>query len=213
MFAPPSVQRTGRVEFTDANPLPPTGHRSIADFTATIDWGDGTPLDGRHDLASSVGTTTPTYDVTGSHTYADAGVNGRQPGLTRSRSSSWTSAVPELTMTNTANVADNPITLTGQLNPASDSGVSTDTDDITNVTQPDFFGTLRAAFARHPVRDACFGGGTLAVDRPVQAGSDGSWNITSGVPWPTALPDHGHRGRPVRRDHHDRPSRRSRPTW
>ena len=32
-------------EITDGNPLPPTGSSSIADFTATIDWGDGAALD------------------------------------------------------------------------------------------------------------------------------------------------------------------------
>ena len=52
--------------FTDANPTAP-----ISDFTATIDWGDGSP--------NSVGTITQpggvgtAFDVTGSHTYAKPG--------------------------------------------------------------------------------------------------------------------------------------------
>ncbi len=47
----------------------------------------------------------------------------------------------KLTVVNTANVADIPIVLTGILNPASDSGLSNGTADVTNVTQPDFFGS------------------------------------------------------------------------
>ena len=45
-----------------------------------------------------------------------------------------------VTITNTANVADVPLTVTGKLNPASDSGIS-NSDKITNVVQPNFLGT------------------------------------------------------------------------
>ena len=59
---------TGTVvgSFTDANPTAP-----ISDFTATIDWGDGSP--------NSIGTITQPggvgtpFDVTGGHTYAKSG--------------------------------------------------------------------------------------------------------------------------------------------
>ena len=68
MFGAPVF--TGAVgSFTDANPAAP-----VSDFRATIDWGDGTP--------DSVGTVSQpggpgtAFIVTGSHTYADAGVNG-----------------------------------------------------------------------------------------------------------------------------------------
>ena len=176
VFAPPVF--SGPVgEFTDGNPLPPTGSSSIADFTATIDWGDGTASTAGTILAL-LGTTTPTYEVTGSHTYADAGVNGG--------TGTYTIQVlvqdvggSRLTITNTAHVADIPITVTGQLNPASDSGVS-DTDDITNVTQPNFFGTSEPL--SHVTLSATpIGGGLSQTLGTVQAGSDGSWNITSGV--------------------------------
>ena len=40
-----------------------------------------------------------------------------------------------------------------QLNPKSDSGLSTGTVDTTNVTQPDFFGTSEPFSTRHPVGD------------------------------------------------------------
>ncbi|HET9060632.1 MAG TPA: PKD domain-containing protein [Acidimicrobiales bacterium] len=50
--------------FTDANPTAP-----LSDFTATIDWGDGTP-----DTVGQVsGPTGGTFSVSGSHTYATLG--------------------------------------------------------------------------------------------------------------------------------------------
>ncbi len=60
VFSPPLFN--GPVAtFSDANPLPPTGSSSAADFTAMIDWGDGTPM--------TAGTIVPllggsTYNVT-----------------------------------------------------------------------------------------------------------------------------------------------------
>ena len=75
-------------QFTDANTAAP-----LSDFTATIDWGDGTPLVGRHGR-SAARRPPRTFVVTGSHTYADSGVNGGIGNTTRSRSSSSTWVVP-----------------------------------------------------------------------------------------------------------------------
>ena len=84
------------------------------------------------------------FIVSGTHTYADAGVNGGigtypitvnvhdQDGLT-------------LAIINTAAVADVPLTVTGSLNPGSDSGAS-NSDDITDVVQPNFIGTTNQPF-------------------------------------------------------------------
>jgi large repetitive protein len=52
--------------FTDANPVAP-----ISDFTATIDWGDGSP-DSIGVITQPGGVGTP-FDVTGTHSYAIAG--------------------------------------------------------------------------------------------------------------------------------------------
>ena len=172
--------------FSDANPLPPTGSSSIADFTATIDWGDGTPLTAGTIVALLGG---PTYDVTGSHTYATSGVNGGD-GTYKIQVFVVDTGGARLTLIDTATVADNPITVTGQLNPASDSGLSTGTPDVTDVTQPDFFGTVLATLPSgatvpepyaHVSLFATLSGGTPVSIGTVQAGSDGSWNITSGV--------------------------------
>ncbi len=101
------------------------------------------------------------YIVSGSHTYADS---GQTTGTGDIRLYTIQVFVVDdggskLTITNTANVADNSIPLTGSLNPASDSGLSTGTPDTTNVTQPNFTGTSKALRPSHydhpaPQRDA-----------------------------------------------------------
>jgi hypothetical protein len=131
----PSLFHGPVASFSDGNPTAPP-----SDFTATIDWGDGTPLTaGTVSQPGGVGTA---FIVSGAHTYADSGV-------TTGTGTSGTYPIQvfvvdvggsRLTMDNTAHVADNSIALTGALNPASDSGLSTGTVDTTNVTQPDFTG-------------------------------------------------------------------------
>jgi Bacterial Ig-like domain len=169
---------TGEVaSFNDANPMAP-----LTDYRVMIDWGDGTPQSAG--TVSQTGPIGTTFFVTGSHTYADAGVNG---GTGTYPITVYITDVggSKLTVSNTAHVADIPITLTGILNPASDSGVS-NSDHITNVTQPDFFGSSED-FSHVSLFAMPLGGGTSLPIGTVQAGSDGSWNIVSTV----ALPD-GH---------------------
>jgi PKD repeat protein len=168
VFAPP-VFKGAVANFSDAN-LGAT----VADFSATIDWGDGTPMTAGVVSAAAAGG----FVVTGSHTYADSDVNGGsgsfaiQVFVTDDDGS-------KLIVANTASVADRAITLTGMLNPFSDSGVS-NSDDITNVTQPDFFGTSEP-FSHVSLFATAMGGGPLVPIGQVQAGSDGAWNIASGV--------------------------------
>jgi hypothetical protein len=162
--------------FNDANPTAP-----ITDFTATIDWGDGTP--------PTAGTIEPpllggtAWRVFGTHTYADSGVNsatnGGLPGIYAIQVFVQDVGGSRVTVPNQADVADIPITVTGQLNPASDSGVS-NTDDVTNVTQPDFFGTSQP-LSHVTLSETPIAGGLSLPIGTVQAGSDGSWNITSDI--------------------------------
>jgi hypothetical protein len=109
--------------------------------------------------------------VTGIHTYADAGVNGGVGHFTVSTTVVDGDGTTAVTINNTANVSDVPIILTGILNPASDSGKS-HFDAITNVAQPNFYGTSEA-FSDIQL----FANGVLVGQ--TQAGSDGSWSITS----------------------------------
>jgi hypothetical protein len=159
--------------FSDANPLPPTGSSSIADFTATIDWGDGTaPTAGQ--IVLELGGSA-TYEVLGSHTYASTG-----------STDSYAVQVfivdvggAKLTVDNTAAVAAVPYSVTGVLNPASDSGKN-NLDDITNVTQPNFYGTS-APFSNITLFETPVGGGTPEPMGTAEAASNGGWSITTNL--------------------------------
>ncbi len=156
--------------FTDANPTAP-----LSDFSyVTIDWGDGTPLTlGKVTQSGAIGTA---FEVSGTHTYADARVNG---GI---GTFPITVAVHDiggstLTVNNTANVADVPLVVTGKLNPASDSGVS-NSDDITNVVQPNFLGTTSQPGATVTLYAQAAGGTPFLIGRGVSNSSD-AWSITA----------------------------------
>jgi hypothetical protein len=159
---------TGTVgAFTDANPTAP-----LSDFTATIDWGDGTPNSvGTISQPQGIGTT---FVVTGSHTYASSGPAGYTYPITVYVTDVGGSKV---TLTNTATVAANAITITGILNPLSDSGKS-NTDAITNIAQPNFYGTSQP-FSNITLYATPVGTTATFVIGHVEAGSDGSWSITS----------------------------------
>ena len=150
VFSPPLFK--GPVAtFLDDNPTGP-----LSDFTALVDWGDGTPMTaGTISQPGGVGTE---FVVSGMHTYAASGVNGPETsGTYPIQVFIVDTGGSRLTVDNTATVNDVPIPLYGQLNPASDSGLSTGTVDTTNVVQPDFFGTSAAALDRHLVGDAAAG--------------------------------------------------------
>jgi uncharacterized repeat protein (TIGR01451 family) len=169
VFAPPVFSGTV-ASFTDAN----TVSSSAADFKATIDWGDGTPMTAGTVVANGAGS----FLVTGSHTYADSGVNGGS-GLFSIQVFVSDVGGAKLTIDNTASVADNPIVITGQLDPRSDSGFS-NMDGITNVTRPNFYGTSEP-FSHVSLFATPTGGGPLIPIGQTQAGSDGSWDIVSNL--------------------------------
>src|SRR5208337_1595458 len=151
---------------------------TIADFTAEVDLGDGTPKTfGTISQPGGVGTA---YIVSGSHTYADSGVNGGT-GHYAIQVFVVDDDGSTLTVDNRANVTDNPIVLTGQLNPASDSGLSTGTIDTTNVTQPNFTGKSEP-LSTVTLSATLLPSGTPFTIGHAEAGSDGSWSITSDVP-------------------------------
>jgi hypothetical protein len=166
VFAPPVF--SGAVAFfTDANPL-----ATASGFRATIDWGDGTaPTSG-----TVVRGPAHTFQVDGSHTYADAGVNGGT-GSFKIHVYITDDDGSKLTVPNTALVADNPIKLTGSLNPTSDSGKN-NADAITNVIEPNFQGTSEP-FSTVTLFETPIAGGAAVKIGQVEAHSDGSWSVNS----------------------------------
>ncbi len=155
--------------------------KPITDFTATINWGDGSaPTQG-----TLVATAIPgVYQVTGTHNYSDSGVNiGGSPSVPAETFPISVSIQDQdgttLLITNTATVEDRAITLTGALNPASDSGLSS-SDAITDVTQPNFFGTSEP-FSQVSVFVQPVSGGPAVLVGQTEAGSTGAWTTSSDV--------------------------------
>ncbi len=68
--------------------------------------------------------------------------------------------------------------VTGKLNPASDSGVS-NTDDITNVVQPNFLGTTSPPDATISLYATAMGSATRVLIGIGTSDASGAWSITS----------------------------------
>ncbi len=83
----------------------------------------------------------------------------------------------DVSLSNTAHVADVPIILTGTLNPASDSGRS-HFDAITNVSQPNFFGDSEPLSTIQLFATPSGGGPAVPIGHG-SADSSGFWSITS----------------------------------
>ncbi len=154
--------------FTDANPGATSG-----DFSATIDWGDGTPA-----TTGAISEADSTFTVRGSHTYADAHANAASGAFTittRIASQGGSTA----TATGTATVSAVPMSLVGRLNPYSDSGLS-DVDGITNVARPSFVGNSNP-LATITLGAMPLGGGPTVLLGSTTTDAGGAWSLTSTI--------------------------------
>ena len=157
-----------------AFPAPKAGY-----YSATIDWGDGSP--------TSVGTLSQnpdgTFTVNGpSHTY-------QSPGDFHVNILIGTTGQPNLaTFGNTIAVTEAPISISGGLNPTSDTGIS-DSDGITKDTVPNFLGTAApdatVRLYAIPASSSSAGGGNIPSPvAPILIGQgaadpSGAYSITS----------------------------------
>ncbi len=153
--------------FTDGDPLAPT-----TDYTyVTIDWGDGTPQTAG--TISQPGGAGTAFLVSGTHTYATAGVDvgvGTYPVTVNVHDKDGST----VTITNTANIADVPLIVIGRLNPASDSGIF----DTTDVVQPKFIGTTNQPNAKVTLFAQASGGTPVVIGQGVSNAND-AWSITA----------------------------------
>ena len=117
--------------FTDAG-----GANAISNYTAMIDWGDGSPAT---QGVITLGTDGVTFTVSGNHSFTATGVHAVHVVIS-DEGGARTQAITAATTT--AATADGPFVITGKLDPGSDSGVS-NSDNITNVVQPLFTGTSK----------------------------------------------------------------------
>ncbi len=142
------------------------GAENLSEYTATVDWGDGTtPSAG----AISLGANGMTFTVTGSHLFQESGTYPVTVIVTHV-------GADNTVIRTTATVGSQAVTLTGNLDASSDSGVS-QSDKITNIVQPVFSGTsepgtiIKLYAAKDGANNTLVGTGV--------AGADGAWSIRS----------------------------------
>ena len=169
--------------FVDTNPSAP-----LSDYSATIDWGDGTPQSagtitpfnigagGGNVITLPNGKSASLWIVTGSHNYDDPFVDngtGTFPVTIHVKDADGAS----VNITNTATVAPQTISLTGALNPFSDSGES-HTDAITDDNTPNFIGTTEP-LATVRLFAADLDNNVFKLVGSTQANAAGQWSITT----------------------------------
>lgn len=151
--------------FTDGNPLAAAG-----DFTALINWGDGSPPTPGVITEPSAGV----FSVIGSHTYMTLPSSGGSSYAISVQVADHWGAM--LSLSNTIAATAPQIMLTGQLNPATDTGASA-FDAITRDVQPNFFGQTGPDAAVSLYAQAA-GGPAILMGQAVSTAT-GAWSITS----------------------------------
>ncbi len=107
--------------FTD-----PAGAEALTDYSATIDWGDGTTADAG---TISYDATSHTFTVQGSHTYAEEGGATITVTLTHD-------AAPDATVTSQASVSDAAVAATGGFSVAAVEGSDSGLQTVATFTDP-----------------------------------------------------------------------------
>ena len=171
--------------FTDSGTI-----RPVTDYTASIDWGDGTAATTATRITSQGTPNGTVFSVFGNHTYAAQGNFPIVVTITKPPLLGSTELPPGAVAIGAteADILSRPlsqpititITVTGKLNPASDSGVS-NSDDITDVVQPNFIGTTNRPNANIFLYATPTGSSTAVLIGQTEADSNGAWSITSAI--------------------------------
>ena len=160
-----------------------TGPLSPAGYSGTVNWGDGSPVDAATFTAFTARSMNFLFDglppgqtlfVNGSdHTYAAPGTYSITVSVTAPGASAPT--VSQVSVS----IAAPPISISGQLNPFSDSGVS-NTDGITDINTPNFFGKTQpgATVVLSASSSSNLGTTPIPLGTTV-ADVSGNWSITA----------------------------------
>jgi len=172
--------------FVDAGTdRPPSG------YSALIDWGDGSAPTPATAITAAGAPGGIVYSVFGEHEYANIGSYTITVQITKPPAAVAPPATPQpppgaraVAVSTATILPPAPSVVTGQLDPASDSGASR-SDGITNIVQPRFFGLTDSPGATVAVLAAPLGGGAPILLGATQADAAGAWSVQS----TTAPPD------------------------
>jgi hypothetical protein len=155
--------------FTDDNPA-----ATPADFTATIDWGDGTPIAMGMIFASSAA-----FAVVGQHTYGDDGtftatvtISDVSPGT------GTATATDTATVTESDALSGTPVTFAALAGTSFTTTVANFTDSYTGNTFSDFTATINWGDATTSAGSVTGGGANYAVSGTHTYAGSGTFSVT-----------------------------------
>jgi hypothetical protein len=158
----------GVATFTDDNPA-----ATPADFTATIDWGDGTAV-----TAGTIGSSSAAFVVTGQHTYADEGsftvtvtISDVSPG-TGSATATTTG-----TITEADTLSGSPLVFSAAAGTSFTGPVATFSDTLTSNVPSDFTATINWGDATTTAGTISGGGGSFQVSGTHTYAGTGTFSV------------------------------------
>jgi cyclophilin family peptidyl-prolyl cis-trans isomerase len=157
------INAAGIATFTDADPT-----AKAADFTASIDWGDGTTTTGTVTAANGGGflvSGTHTYNATGSFTATITVTDNNNPAGVTPATTTITDAVTVANVDAPIHAQGTPVSAAEGV-AANAVTVATFTDEDPNVTQFDF-----------PTTTIDWGDGTAATSATITAGPNFTFNV------------------------------------
>jgi hypothetical protein len=155
--------------FTDDNPA-----AVPSDFTATIDWGDGTSP-----TAGSIGSSSAAFVVIGMHTYADEGsftatvtISDVSPGT------GTATATDTATVTESDSLSGTPVTFTATAGTSFTGTVANFTDSYAGNTPADLTATIDWGDATTSAGTVAGGGGSFSVSGTHTYAGSGTFSVT-----------------------------------
>jgi hypothetical protein len=155
--------------FTDDNP-----DATPADFTATIDWGDGTGT-----TSGTIGLASAAFTVNGSHTYADEGTFTVTVTISDVSPGTGTATATDTATVNEADaLSGTPVTFSAAAGTPFTGTVANFTDTLTTNVPGDFTATIDWGDATTSAGTVTGGGGSFAVSGTHTYAGTGTFSVT-----------------------------------
>lgn len=143
------------------------------DFTATIDWGDGTPT-----TAGAIGSSSAAFVVTGTHTYADEGTFTATVTIADMPPGTGTAtATDTATITESDSLTGTPLSFTALAGAAFTGTVATFSDTFTGNAASDFTATIDWGDATVTAGTVTGGGASYSVSGTHTYASAGTFTV------------------------------------
>ncbi len=163
-----SVFHDAVATFEDDNPA-----ASPADFTATIDWGDGSPT-----TAGSIGSSSGAFVVIGQHTYADEGTFTATVTISDVAPGTGTATATDTATVNEADsLSGTPTSFSAPAGISFTQTVATFSDTLTSAVSSDFVATIDWGDATTSAGTVSGGGGSFSVSGTHTYASAGTFPV------------------------------------